>query len=184
MGGGGSSTNIETVPPEQQKKTIGTFYGFQENQLSKFIKGDPLLSALYSSAGAYINPVLASGGALTPDEARFASQSARAAASASGTIHDPSAIVNEVLNRQSAKDTRYGTAFSRAGQLFGTAVSGFTSLQNPILAYLSSMFGQNLQAQIAQAQIGAQQQAAGKAGTSSAIGGGLSAVGSIAGAAL
>jgi hypothetical protein len=72
-------------------------------------------------------------------------------------------------------------------QLLGVGqagVSQFGALTNPILSYLSSLFGGNQQASIAQAQIGAQQDAASKAGTGSAIGGGISAIGSIAAIAL
>jgi hypothetical protein len=61
-------------------------------------------------------------------------------------------------------------------------VGNFTGLQNPIFGYLSSLFGGNQQASIAQAQIAAQQQAAGNAKMGSTAGGALSLVGSIAAA--
>ncbi len=72
-------------------------------------------------------------------------------------------------------------------QLLGVGNAGtsqFGGLTNPILGYLGNLFGGNQQASIAQAQINAQQQAAGDSKTSGAIGGGISAIGSIAMAAL
>lgn len=72
-------------------------------------------------------------------------------------------------------------------QLLGVgnaATSQFGSLTNPILGYLGNLFSGNQQASISQAQINAQQDAAGQAKTGSSIGGGLSLIGSIAGIAL
>ncbi len=68
-------------------------------------------------------------------------------------------------------------------QLLGTQganVSGFTGLQNPILAYLGNLFGGNQQASIAQAQVNAQQNQA----NSSKMGGIAGGAGSIIGAVL
>jgi hypothetical protein len=72
-------------------------------------------------------------------------------------------------------------------QLLGVgnaATSQFGSLTNPVLGYLGNLFSGNQQAAISQAQINAQQDAAGQAKTGSSIGGGLSLIGSIAGIAL
>jgi len=72
-------------------------------------------------------------------------------------------------------------------QLLGVgnaATSQFGSLTNPVLGYLGNLFSGNQQAAISQAQINAQQNAAGQAKTGSSIGGGLSLIGSIAGIAL
>lgn len=72
-------------------------------------------------------------------------------------------------------------------QLLGVgnaAVSQFGGLTNPILGYLGNLFGGNQQAAIAQAQINAQQNAAGQAKGGSTIGGIISAVGPILGAVM
>jgi len=68
-------------------------------------------------------------------------------------------------------------------QLLGVGnagVSQFGGLTNPILGYLGNLFGGNQQAAIAQAQINAQQNAAGSAKG----GGALQGIGSIVGAVL
>jgi hypothetical protein len=73
------------------------------------------------------------------------------------------------------------------GQLNTTATTGsnvFANTTNPMLQYLSNLFGGNQQAAVQGAQIAAQQQAASQAGKGSTIGGAIGAVGSLAGAAL
>lgn len=60
-------------------------------------------------------------------------------------------------------------------------VGSFTGLENPILSYLSNLYGSNEQASIAQAQVNQQGNIANSGKTGGAIGGGIQAIGSIAG---
>lgn len=215
MGGGGSSTNIDPRSFAQEKGTLKSGYGFQENQLNKFIAQSPLFST--SQGGAlnfwnqlfgpgsgisqgyqnYIAPVIASGGALTPEGERDVSQATRTIEEQAGTAHTTGAIGRELLNRDSAKTARLGQYLGLAGQTQGlqtgalnqlnqtalSAISGFGATTNPILGYLSNLFTGNQQAQIEQAKIGAYENAQMKSGTSDVLGGVLSAVGKVAGAA-
>ena len=66
-----------------------------------------------------INPVLQSGGALTQDQTNAAVQQARAAASASGSVHDPSALIQEYESRQGAKDARFNQALGQSQGVLG-----------------------------------------------------------------
>jgi hypothetical protein len=239
---------------------------------------DPLRGTLRdttSDINKVFNPVVASGGALTGQQLRDATQQSRALAP-SGSLQNSGQIASEVLNRDNAKDQRLGlysglmnnaagTQGNLAGQiqniigadtglrssllgaqaglvgqqgnllglggslygeqgqntqqqsgllgmlsaltgqkgslfgqqvsdtsglssgqqtlqsnalnqLVGTAgagISGFTGLTNPVLGYLGNLFSGNQQAQIAQAQINAQQnQAASAKGAGAASGAG------------
>lgn len=193
---------------DQLPALLSQFSGLRGNY-DKFLGPTSGLSQGYER---YISPVIASGGALTPEGLRTSQQQARAAASASGNIHDIGANVNEVLNNEQNREARLNQALSQSqsvlGQQSGAAsgvssllgqqqgmqtgglnqllgvmnakVGNFTGLQNPILGYLGNLFSGNQQASIANAQISAQQGAAGDAKMGSSIGGALSAVGSIA----
>lgn len=69
-------------------------------------------------------------------------------------------------------------------QLLGSEqanVGSFTGLENPILSYLSNLYGSNEQASIAQAQVNQQGNIANAGKGGGAIGGGIQAIGSIAG---
>ena len=71
-------------------------------------------------------------------------------------------------------------------QLLGTAQGSqgvFSGLTNPILGYLGNLFSNNMQGRIAQAQINQQGNIASDNKTAGLIGGALSSLGSIAGAA-
>jgi hypothetical protein len=114
-----------------------------------------------------------------------------------GSLHSPSAIAAQVLNQRAAQEQRLAGATQQVGalsqqrqalqtgglnQLLGVQsgnVGSFTTLQNPILQVPLT----NLQSRIAEAQAQAQLQSQSSAGKSSALGGGISAIGSIAGAA-
>lgn len=185
------------------------------------LPGAGAVAGLESSYNRNVAPLIASGGALSPQAARDVAQQTRSIQSQQGTAGTTGALGSELLNREQYQQQRYNTAIQQAGalrsgeaqigqnkssianamlglesgvqglqtgglnQLLGVEsgkVGNFTTLENPILGYLGSLFQGNQQASIAQAQIAAQQQAQGKAGQSSAIGGALSAVGSIAGA--
>lgn len=71
----------------------------------------PAQNALTST----INPILESGGALAPDQARQVSQDTRAAFAAQGNAHGNQAALTEVLNRQGARDARFQTALGESG---------------------------------------------------------------------
>ena len=72
---------------------------------------------------------------------------------------------------------------NQLGSTAQTSQNVFSGLQNPILGYLGNLFGGNLQARVAQAQINQQGNIASDNKTAGLIGGALSSIGSIAGAA-
>jgi hypothetical protein len=317
-GGGGGGSDVLMRDPKTEQKTVGNWYGFQQDQYGNFIQNNPLLNAaqggalsfwdqlpqmlsqfkgfgneisgdqsqisgyqnklgnisnqlntqygqlggLYGKLGGTANrlgswltnqvqPTIASHGALTPQMARDVSQQTRAIAAAQGNAHSLGALGNELLNRDAYREQRFAQALQQGQGLLGqqagvfgqqagisgqqagirgqqaglaqagagltamnagltgqkagllgqqqamqtgglnqllgvgnAGVSQFTGLTNPVLGYLGNLFGGNQQASIAQAQINAQQQAAGDAKMGSSIGGGISAIGSIAAMAL
>jgi len=68
---------------------------------------------LTSSLHQFNDPVLASGGALTPEQERDVSQRTRGVLGAQGNLHGNQALGSELLNRQQFRDDRYNTALSR-----------------------------------------------------------------------
>lgn len=172
------------------------------------------ITDLESAYQKNIAPTIASGGALSAEGARDASQLARL--NPGGSLRDVGAVVREAQGRESAMTQRLNTALGQAGafrgletgisqgqqsaasgiqglqtgglnQLLGVEggkVGAFSQLQNPILGYLGNLFSGNQSASVAGSQISAQQGAAGDAKMGSSIGGALSAVGSIAAVAL
>ena len=177
--------------------------------------GNALQSTIAGSEKNFLNPIIASGGALTPSQERDVSQQTRQLASDYGTGRQLGTLGTELLNRTSAQQQRYGFATGQEAALQGLSgqdiaqrtglasgiqglqtgnlnqllgagqgtVNAFSALTNPILSYLSNLFGENLQAQIAQAQINQQGNIANQNKTSGLIGSGISSIGSIAGAA-
>lgn len=153
--------------------------------------------------------IIASGGALTPELKRQSDQAALSLAAGAGMANSPQGIASALLNREQYRQQRLQSAIGAEQGITGAQqqiasgrqalvtgglnqlnqsalapIQGFTTLENPILQYLSTLYGGNLQAQVAQAQINAQQQQASQGQKGSTIGGGISAIGSIAGMAL
>lgn len=158
---------------------------------------DPALRTGFQNEAATI----ASGGAATPQQARDTNQATLANASAAGSAFSPNTLGQLALNEDSARQGRLNTAYGRLGSIQGlqtgaeglatgglnqllgvgnAAVGQFTGLTNPILAYLSQAFGQQTQAQIANAQISAQQGAQSKGMIGDIIGGVAKVAGSAA----
>jgi hypothetical protein len=274
-GGGGGGSDVQMRDPKTEQKTVGNWYGFQQDQYGNFVEHNPLLNAAQGGAlsfwdqlpqmlsqfggfqkelGGYQNqlgalsgklggqanrlgnwlqsqvlPTIASHGALTPQMSRDVSQQTRAIAAAQGNAHSLGALGNELLNRDAYREQRFNQALQQGQGLLGqqsgiygqqatltgmgaglvgqkagllgqqqamqtgglnqllgvgnAGVSQYTGLTNPILGYLGNLFGGNQQASIAQAQINAQQQAAGDSKMGSTVGGIISAVGPILAAA-
>jgi hypothetical protein len=218
-GGGGGGGGIDYRNWRSEQPQIRRGYRFQQRQLDRYGRTQPLLAAAQTSALAnqeqlsslttpqttalsqYVAPTLASGGALSSEAARNVAQQTRTIASAQGAARSPGALGTELLNREQYRQQRFNQALTQA-QGIGSSVQGlqtgginqllgvqqnrvgtYTQLQNPILGYLGSMFGGNLQAQVAQSGIAAQQQAASDAKTGQLIGSAISSIGSVAGAA-
>ncbi len=201
-GGGGGSSNIGSPYGRgggnrnfrQEQPTLTQGYGFQQDQYNQFVQNNPLLNAANQSALGYNTDLNAGMPSLwnpSAEEERNWQQQARTTAAAQGTAHTTGALGSELLNRQSNLLGRasqiQGLQTGGLNQLLGTlggGVSAFGSLTNPILGYISNLFSGNQQTQIAQAQINAQQNAAGQAKGGSTIGGAISAIGPILGAVL
>lgn len=189
FGGGASAATVanpaqgpQTI--QQEIPSINAGFGNQESQLNQFVSGQPLLNAANQGVLNYWGPIAQSGGALTGAQLRDVNQSTLSNASTLGSAFSPNTLGSLAVNEQSARENRMSTA---TNALLGTEqsnVSDFTTLTNPILAFLSNMFGQNTQANIAQAQLSTQASLANQSKTSGLIGSGISSVGSIAGAAI
>ncbi len=202
MGGGGGGSGIGSPYGQgggnrnfgREIPSLRQGYGFQQDQYNQFVQNNPLLNAANQSALGYntdLNSGMPSLWNPSAEEERNWSQQQRSIESAQGTAHTTGALGHELLNRQSNLLGRasqiQGLQTGGLNQLLGTlggGTSAFASLTNPILGYISNLFSGNQQTQIAGAQINAAQQQAGQAKTGSTIGGGLSAIGSIAGIAL
>ncbi len=201
MGGGGSGASIGSPYGGGANRNFGKEipslrqgYGFNIGQYNDFVQNNPLLNAANTSALGYnadLNNGMPNLWNPSPEEERNWAQQARTTASAQGTAHTTGALGTELLNRQSNLLGRasqiQGLQTGGLNQLLGTlggGVSAFSGLTNPILGYISNLFSGNQQTQIAQAQINQAAQQASSGKTGSAIGGGLSAIGSIAGIAL
>jgi hypothetical protein len=154
-------------------------------------------SATMTGYEKFIAPKLESGGALTPEQERDVAQQTRAGFAARGNVMGNQALGAELLNRDKYQRERFNEALGQVGTVQGLQTGGlnqllgvesgevgnFTTLQNPMLSYLSNLFGGNLQASTAQAGINQQGNIAGANKTSDIIGGVLQSIGSVAGAA-
>jgi hypothetical protein len=207
-GGGGGDVDIRELKPGQ----IRPFYKFEQNQLNRYVRTQPLartaqagalgaygglggLLAPLASAENYYGNIIQQQGALPQSQVRDVAQRTLGSLPA-GSLQNPSAIAAQVLNQQSAQEARLAGATQEAGtlsqqrqalqsgalnQLTGVQesnVRGFANLFSPILQVPLA----NLQARIAEAQAQAQLQQQQSAGKSSALGGGISALGTIGGA--
>jgi hypothetical protein len=174
---GGSAPSI---PQRNLTSELGqTFGAFKKQELpayQNFVGNEPLLSGANNAAMNWLLPVLNSGGALTPEQDRDVTQATRAGFAARGNVTGNQALGAELLNRDQYRQQRFGTALS---QVLGTEqaqVGDFATLLNPLLNYGSDLYSSNQNAAAAQSIAGANK-------SSGALGGGLGALGSIAGAA-
>lgn len=181
--------------PSEEKGTIRNWYDFQQNQLGQYVQGQPLLAAAQGGALNFWNQLTGAGApsmwGLSPQEERDVSQAQRTIEEQAGTSHTTGAIGRELLNRDQYKLQRAGQiqALQTGGlnQLLGTQqaeVGTFTGLENPILAYLQNLYTGNQQASIAQSQLALQAATANQGKGAGIAGGGISAIGQIAGSVL
>jgi hypothetical protein len=151
-----------------------------------------LTSPLMDVYRSQLQPILSTGGALTPEMQRTAEQAALQEQSAAGMAHTNQAIASQLLNREQYRQQRFNTALQQAmgitsgiqglqsGQLnqaIGTEqgmVSPFVQLASPIIGYGQDYFNTLYNAQAAQNISGGNK-------SSGLMGGGLSAIGSIGG---
>lgn len=195
LGSEGESTKIGMRSFSEEKPSLAGGYKFQRSKLGQYVESSPLLKAARAGALGSWNTL---SGVLTPSfvqnalgqSAYDAAQQTRALGAARGMATTNQNLAQEVLARKDAQLNTLGQiqGLQTGGlnQLLGVQganVGTFSQLNNPILAYLGNLFGGNQQAQIAQAGINAQANAASDAKTSDLIGGAISSVGSIAGAA-
>ncbi len=171
---GGLGSLIGQIPGLQQQSQQGygnlmsQLPGLQNqlsglsNQTQGLLSGLPnvnrLTNPLRQTLGDYgsniqnvFNPVVQSGGALTGQQARDATQQARAFAP-SGSLQNPGAIASEVLNRDTAKDQRLGLYSglenAAAGQQSGLAgqiqnlIGSDTGLRSSLLQQQGQLAGQ------------------------------------------
>jgi len=183
MGGsaGGGSTEITPRSFGSELGDIKKGYKFQFGQFNKFADLIGLLDP-----GGYLKGILSSQGKLSPEELRDVSQYSRTQGQSQwgfGDSRQAGNFASEVLNRSGARWQRYKEASGTLSNQLLSSVAGYTGLTNPILSYLSNLFGGNLQASIAQAQINQQGNIASDNKTAGLVGGALSSIGSIAGAA-
>lgn len=148
----------------------------------------PGLQAPLRDALSYLAPILASGGALTPEQNRDVTQATRSGFAARGNVTGNQSLGSELLNRDVYRQQRFGQALSEA---LGTTsgIQGITSQGiNPALqtqqtatgtfaTLLNPLFG--VQDTLTNASIA--QNIAGNNKSSGLLGGGLSAVGAIGG---
>jgi hypothetical protein len=154
-------------------------YKFQMGQFGKFADQWGFLDP-----GGYLKGILASQGRLSPEELRDVSQYSRTQGQSQygfGDSRQAGAFANEVLNRSNARWQRYQQASQTGLQQLLSNVGAYTGLTNPILSYLSNLFGGNLQASIAQSQINQQGAIANDQKQLGAIKTGLEGAGSIIG---
>lgn len=174
MGGGGVS-----IPQRNLGQELGTVFNkglpMDEAAFSSFVQGQPLLSGAESAGEQWLLPVLQSGGALTPEQNRDVTQATRAGFAARGNVVGNQALGTELLNRDLYRQERFGTALNQTLGIEQSEVGDYATLINPLLSYASDLNSSNQNAAAAASVAGANK-------GSGLIGGGLSAVGSIAGA--
>jgi hypothetical protein len=207
MGGGGGSVDIPQRDFPTEWKDIKQGYKGQENQYLGFTQKDPLLKSAYvtaeglggplsmeggtfSDALAQIMPTIKSGGALNEEQQRAADQAALGLSSGAGMSNSNAGIAGALLNRDQFRQQRFNTALGQAQGIFGqargeqlgteeTGVKSFSTLTNPILAYLSDLNSSNQNAAAASSIAGANASAGKTSGTLGAVG---SVVGGVAAA--
>jgi hypothetical protein len=156
-----------------RQQNLNRALGVSQNILGQQTGATGVLSGLLGQKAG----LLGLGGNLLGEQAGVAGQGAGLSGLLAGLTGQKAGLLGQEQGMQTAG----------LNQLLGVgnaATSQFGSLTNPVLGYLGNLFSGNQQAAISQAQINAQQNAAGQAKTGSSIGGGLSLIGSIAGIAL
>ncbi len=175
MGGG---ISIGPGPPKiKPGQTIGPLNNYWQNainQFEQFAGQEPQLqqgqrnygianqlgTAASNSIKEYVNPVLARGGALTPQQERDVTQQTDTAFASRGMATGNQAITSEFLNRDAAKENRYNQALQQSGGAVqqqetlqqsalsqaSTGANIFGSLANPMTSLLNNILGENLQA--------------------------------------
>ena len=95
----------------------------------------------YQDVVDYLNPILQSGGALTPEQARNVDQQTRAAFAARGNVVGNQALGGELLNRDAARQSRYNQALTQSEGATGL-LSTLTGQQGGLSGLLSQIIGQ------------------------------------------
>lgn len=183
--GSGPQRKIGQEWPQILQEYRQTFAGPGGGAIGRFTRNQPLAGAAQSAAlssqaaiapvaAAALNPTpgavspaatLASGGALTPEEAANVSQRTRAIFAAQGNVGGNQALGAEVLGTRQAQEQAYNQALAQVGGIqnlqtggisqltstLGANIGAYTGVTDPLLQYSGNLFGQNLQvAQAAQ----------------------------------
>jgi hypothetical protein len=173
------------------------------DQLPGLISQISGLTPNLQSAYGYYGDIIKNRGQLSPEQTRDIQQQTRETAAQYGTGRQLGTLGTELLNRQQAREARLQTAI-QGEQGLASSISGLVGQQQGLqtgglnqltgvetakvgnfvpIAQLAQTFPlANLQSEIAQAQIAAQQQIAGQNKAGSTAGGITSALGSVLGA--
>lgn len=174
---GGSSGDAPQRDFSQEWPDIRQFENSQFGQVNAYGASSPLMNAAVQGALNFYGPILANGGELSPELARSVTQDTRNAFAARGNNYGNQSAVAEVMNREQFREGRVNTALAETTGVQNSLVSQFSSIVDPVLSYLSTLFQGNLAAQV-QAQQANQGKEAGM------FGGALSGAASIAGKVL
>jgi hypothetical protein len=217
-GGGGGGVDIPQRSFPEEWQGIKQGYKGQENQFKQFANKEPLLKGAsdISLAGmkdlssltdplrakyagladtSYLDEIIGSQGALTPEQDRNAQQAALGLSAGAGMANSNAGVAGALLNRDQYRRERLGEAFNERGQDISQRlglVSGiqgantaaiapalateagrtgaFSQVTNPILAYLSDLNSSNQNAAAAQSIAGANASAGKTSGTLGAVG--------------
>lgn len=116
----------------------------QEKQYLQFAQHtDPLLGSAYSSAMKWLDPVLQSGGKLTPEQIRDVTQSTLGPYAQRQNAIGPQAYAAQLLGRDVYRRQRFAEALGQTLGIEKQGVESYTALTNPILGYLSDLFSSN-----------------------------------------
>jgi len=216
MGGGGSVDIPQRSFPEEWQD-IKKGYKGQEGQYRQFAANEPLLKGSTDVAlgglnevaslqdplkkylagfadTSYLNQIIGSQGALTPEQQRDAEQASLGLSAGAGMANANAGVAGALLNRDQFRRQRLAEAFAERGQdidqrtgltnsIQGVRtnaiapalateqgrVGAFSTLTNPILAYLSDLNSSNQNAAAAQSVANANQSAGKSSGTMGAI---------------
>jgi hypothetical protein len=161
------------IPQQNLGQELGqTFGAFKSQELpafQNFVSGQPILEgqqqnylqSLQPFLQQYVQPILASGGALTHEQEGDVRRQTGALFAETGQLHGNQYVGQELLNRQAFQQQRVQQALQESGQVqqqgLGTEAAetgNFMALLAPLLNFGSDVFSSNQNAAAAQSIAG------------------------------